>query len=174
MSEPFLGEIMIVGFPFAPRNWAACSGQIMPTNQNLALFQLLGANFGGNGQTTFALPNLNATIPVSVGPNEAGFNLPFSLGANGGVPSVTLGAAQLPAHTHTMNATDSAGTTPSCSNAYLAGLANAYGPADPRSAATLAPATVSTAGAGAAHDNRQPYLGMTFIIALAGIYPSKN
>ena len=170
MSEPFLGEIMLVGFPFAPRYWATCSGQILNNNQNLALFSLLGNTYGG-GTNTFALPTLNAAIPVGV---SADASFPIVLGQTGGQPSVTLVPAQLPNHTHTLGATDSVGNTPSCSSAYLAGLDSAYALPVAGAMTTLTPASVSTVGQGAAHDNRQPFLGMTFIIALAGVFPSKN
>jgi microcystin-dependent protein len=172
MSEPFIGEIMIVGFNYAPRYWAFCNGQTMPISQNQALFSLLGTTFGGNGIQTFQLPDLQAKIALHRS-TQAGT---YTLGAVGGVPSVTLQPSQIPAHTHPVNATDTTGSTDSCMNAYLAGMTNAYAPANvaPSTLTTIHPNTVSSAGGSASHDNRQPFTGMTFIIALQGIFPSRN
>jgi microcystin-dependent protein len=171
MSEPFIGEVMIVGFNFAPRNWAFCNGQTLAIAQNQALFALLGTTFGGNGTTTFQLPNMQAKIALH---RDLANTVP--LGAVGGTPSVTLQANQIPPHTHPVNTTDTAGQNANCMNGYLAGMTNTYAtpPVAPAILTTIHTNSVSSVGSSAAHDNRQPFTGMTFIIALQGIFPSRN
>ena len=162
-SEPFIGEVMAVSFSFAPRGWALCNGQLLPINQNQALFSLLGTTYGGNGQTTFALPDLRGRIPMHVG---AG----FALGQTSGAAFHTLTVAEMPAHAHAPPSAAAATTNP-------AGAAFAASPAG-----TLAYAPSGAEGrwpSGAAggsqpHENRPPYLAITFCIALQGIFPSRN
>lgn len=174
MSEPFLGEIMMVGFNYAPRYWAMCQGQTLSIQQNTALFALLGTTFGGNGSSTFQLPNLQASIPLHRSTNASN---PLAQGQVGGVPSHVLQASELPAHTHTVNVNNAAGTGTSCMNAWLSGMPNAYIPVGTSGAPTLTnlnPNTLALSGTGAAHENRQPFVCVNYIIALSGIFPSRN
>src|SRR5215211_7506519 len=122
MSEPFLSEIKIVSFNFPPKGWALCNGQLLPINQNQALFALLGTTYGGNGQTTFALPNLRGRVPIHMGNGHA-------LGEAAGSTSVTVNIQQLPTHLHPLMATDQNGATASPANAFLAAVNSMYGPA---------------------------------------------
>ena len=178
MSDNFLGEIRIVPFNFAPTGWAFCDGQILPISQNTALFSLLGTQYGGDGQSTFALPNLQGQVPMDYG-NGPGLT-PRSIGESGGTTTVTLTALQSPAHAHGMNASSDAATSVSPSGALLAVPVQA----DPRFPSTLyATATASDAmlagsaqatGGGQAHNNMQPYLTLNFVIALQGIFPSRD
>jgi|SRR5688572_22492642 microcystin-dependent protein len=171
MTEPFLGQISIVGFNFAPRGWATCSGQIVPISQNSALFSLLGTSFGGNGQNTFALPDLRGRAPMAFG-NGAGLT-PRSLGEPSGQETVTLQATQMPQHTHVVNASASRADRANASGAQLAAAADAtYATTSPT--AELSPTSVSTAGGNVAHANMQPYLALNIVIALEGIFPSRN
>jgi microcystin-dependent protein len=168
MADPFLGEIKIASFGFAPKGWAQCFGQFMPINQNQALFALLGTMYGGNGQTTFALPDFRGRIPLHVGNGHI-------QGETGGEDAHTLTISEMAAHSHFVNAD---GTQPS-SNApsqtsYLANSSppNLWGPFG--SLQTMDPAMIGNTGGSQAHENRMPYLGLTFIIALIGIFPSPN
>jgi len=165
MSEPFLSEIKIVSFNFPPKGWALCNGQFLPINQNQALFALLGTTYGGNGQTTFALPNLRGRVPIHMGSG-------FTLGEAAGSTSVTVNIHQLPTHLHTLNATDQNGATPNPSNAILARVNNLY--AGPTSLTTMNPQSVTSVGGSQPHNNMMPYLTLNFIIALQGIFPSQN
>ena len=169
MSEPFIGEIRIFSFGFAPRSWALCNGQLLPINQNQALFSLLGTTYGGDGRTSFALPDLRGRVPLHVGPENV-------LGARAGAETVTLTAAQLPAHTHALQASaDVAGATDP-SGATLAKKprfgADVYAAAAPTTA--LAPQAIGASGGGQAHTNLQPYSVLNFCIALTGIFPSRD
>ncbi len=170
MSQPFIGQIQIFAFDFPPRNWALCAGQLLPINQNQALFSLLGTTYGGNGTTNFALPDLRGRAPVHSG---TGPGLPaVSLGEKAGVESVTLIATQLPAHSHTPVASSAAPTVGAVtSNAWATGGAAPYGnpPNSVMDAAALA-----TTGGNQPHPNMQPSLVVNFCIALAGIFPSRN
>jgi microcystin-dependent protein len=165
MAEPFLSEIRIMSFNFPPKGWALCNGQLMPINQNQALFSLLGTTFGGNGQTNFALPNLQARTPIHVGSGH-------TLGERGGEQSHTLSMAEQPTHTHILNATNSNGATASPNGAYLGAVNNTYTSAT--NLTTMSPGSVTNVGGSQAHENRQPYLTLTFCIALQGIFPSPN
>lgn len=166
MSEPFLSEIKIVSFNFPPKGWALCNGQFLPINQNQALFALLGTTYGGNGQTTFALPNLRGRVPIHFGSGH-------DLGEAAGSTSVTINIQQLPTHTHFVNASNTVGDTPSPSGTLLADTpANIYNP--PNNLTTLNPANVSSVGGSQPHNNMMPYLVLNFIIALQGIFPSRN
>ena len=168
MAEPFLSEIRIMSFDFAPKGWAQCFGQLMPINQNQALFALLGTTYGGNGQTTFAPPDLRGRVPVGAGQAAAGSSYP--LGATGGEETIRLATAQLPAHGHAVHASNAAATTKNPTTAFPAG-GGAY--AAQRNARMNA-AMIGRTGRGEAHENRQPYLGLNYIIALQGIFPSPN
>ena len=171
MSEPFLGQISIVGFNFAPRGWAQCNGQLIPIQQNTALFALLGTTYGGNGQTTYALPDLRGRAPMSFG-NGAGLT-PRSLGEATGSESVTLLPTEMPAHTHVVGAQSSRADSGNAAGAQLAAAADAiYSNASPTS--TLAPTSVSASGGNFPHNNMQPFLTLNFIIALEGIFPARN
>ncbi len=180
MSEPFIGEIKMVGFNFAPRGWAFCDGQLLPISQNEALFSLLGTIYGGDGRTTFALPDLRGRVPIHPG-NGPGLSS-YRPGQKGGVETVMLNAAQMPAHNHaaagTAKAVNGSGdnTSPSGNNWAALARENAYSDAaaDGTMAADNVTVTVANTGGSQAHENRQPYLSITFCIALVGIYPSRN
>lgn len=172
MSEPFIAEIRVFGFNFAPVGWAACDGQILPISQNTALFSVLGTTYGGNGQTTFALPNLQDRH--AMGADQGPGLSPRSLGQQVGASTVTLTTAQMPAHSHTLSAGGS-GTATSPAGAALAPPAN--GAVVYRAPGTLSPMageSLSPAGGSQPHPNRQPTLGLNFCIAIQGIFPSPN
>jgi microcystin-dependent protein len=168
VAEPFLSEIRIMSFGFPPKGWAECNGQLLPINQNQALFALIGTTYGGDGQRTFALPNLQGRTPIHAGDG-------YALGQAGGEPAHTLASAEMPGHTHTLAASTSAtGGSASPANAYLGGGNNVYAAPTAGTLTTLTPASVSSVGGGQAHENRQPFLALTFCIALQGIFPSQN
>jgi microcystin-dependent protein len=165
MSEPFLGEIKIFGFNFPPRSWALCDGQILPINQNQALYSLLGTTYGGDGRTSFGLPDLRGRAPWHVGGG-------FSLGQKGGEETHSVSPGEMPTHTHTVAASSLPATTPDPENAVWAnGGVNAYAA---EASADLSPAAVASVGDGQGHENRPPYLTVSFCIALQGIFPSRN
>ena len=166
MSEPFLSEIKIVSFNFPPKGWALCNGQFLPINQNQALFSLLGTTYGGNGQTTFALPNLRGRVPIHIGNGH-------TLGEAAGSTAVTINIQQLAAHPHTLNANTGTGNSTSPNGTLLTKApANTYGP--PASFVTMNPQSVTNVGGSQPHNNMMPYLVLNFIIALQGIFPSRN
>jgi microcystin-dependent protein len=169
MAEPFLSEIRIMSFGYAPRGWAMCNGQLLPINQNQALFSLLGTTFGGDGRVNFALPDLRGRIPIHVGSGH-------TLGERGGEQAHTLSISELPEHVHVQNAVNIPATTsdPSTANVTLAQSVQAllYGPATNLQA--MAPDMVTNTGGSQAHLNMQPFLTLTFCIALQGIFPSPN
>ena len=167
MAEPFLSEIRLMSFNFAPQGWALCNGQLLPINQNQALFSLLGTTFGGNGQTTFALPDLRGQTPIHVGQGHV-------LGEKGGVQAVTLSISQLPTHVHVANASNNTGSDQVPANNLLANSApnTLYGPVQNLTA--LRASTVGNVGGSQAHLNMQPFLTINFSIALQGIFPSPN
>ena len=168
MAEPFLSEIRIMSFVFAPKGWALCNGQLMPINQNQALFSLLGTTFGGDGRVNFALPNLQGRTPIHVGTGH-------TLGERGGEAAHTLSIAELPTHTHIANASQNGGVADLSPNNNLLGQSAGvflYGPAS--NLATMAPNAVNTVGGSQAHLNMQPFLTLNFCIALQGIFPSPN
>lgn len=174
MSSPFLGEIRMFAGNFAPRQWALCNGQILPISQNTALFSLLGTNYGGNGQTTFGLPNLQGRTPLHYGQGPGLSD--YVLGEQGGATNVTLNLTQIPAHSHTVQGDTVAGDsgTPTAGGLWTAvgrGRPAPYGPA--ASLAAMNPATIGATGGGQPHDNMSPYLTLTFIIAMAGIFPPR-
>jgi microcystin-dependent protein len=166
MSEPFLSEIKIVSFNFAPKGWALCNGQLLPINQNQALFSLLGTTYGGDGRVNFALPNLQGRVPNHVGNG-------FTLGEQGGETAHTVNISELPTHTHTPNGNK---TNPA-SSASAAGnlwgfVASEYATTTPDS--VMNPAGIGATGGNQPHQNMSPYLVLNFIIALQGIFPSQN
>ena len=165
MAEPFLSEIRIMSFNFPPKGWAFCNGQLLPINQNQALFALLGTTYGGNGQTTFALPDLRARTPVHVGGGHV-------LGERAGEAAHTLLSAELPAHTHVLNAGSGGTATANPAGALLGPVNNLYH--DPASLTTMSPSSVTSTGGSQPHQNTQPYLTLSFCIALQGIFPSPN
>src|SRR5437870_3225030 len=165
MSNAFLGQITMFGGNYAPRHTALCIGQILPINQNQALFSLLGTTYGGNGQTTFALPNLQGRVPMHFGRGHV-------QGESSGQTAVTLTISQMPAHNHTLNAADANGTLGAPQGHLLAQFNNGY--AAPAQPTTLSPQTVSNTGGSQSHPNMQPYLTISFCIALQGIFPSRN
>jgi microcystin-dependent protein len=165
MAEPFLSEIRIMSFQFAPKGWATCDGQLLPINQNQALFALLGTTYGGNGQTTFALPDLRGRTPIHVGSG-------FTLGERGGEQAHTLTISELPQHFHSAMGQPASGTQLPPASAVLAQASNVYRPPD--NLVTLAPATIGNTGGSQAHLNMQPFLTLNFSIALQGIFPSQT
>ena len=166
MAEPFLSEIRIFSFSFAPKGWALCNGQLLPINQNQALFSLLGTSFGGDGRVNFALPNLQGRIPIHVGSAH-------TLGEQGGEQSHTLSISELPQHTHVLNGSTSQGTLNEPLNAVPArSQQNAY--ANAAGLGAMNSAVVTNTGGSQAHLNMQPFLTLSFCIALQGIFPSPN
>ncbi|HKP03559.1 MAG TPA: tail fiber protein [Chthoniobacterales bacterium] len=167
MSEPFLGEIKIMAFGYAPRNWAMCNGQFLPINQNQALFSLLGTMYGGNGQTTFALPDLRGQTPIHFNKNTQG--------TKGGEKAHTLSLSELPTHQHALNGTTAADSQIIPGSAML-GTSAATDPiyANPASLVAMDPTSISNVGGSQAHENMQPFLTLNFCIALIGIFPSQN
>jgi len=166
MAEPFLAEIRMFSFGFAPRGWASCSGQFLPINQNQALFSLLGTTYGGNGQTNFSLPNLQARAPIHFGPGGGGT---YSLGQVGGEQAHTLSIAELPSHTHTASGSSSPPNQGSAAGGFWAAGAGAYSSS---SGSAMSASAIASAGGGQAHDNYPPYCVINFCIALQGIFPS--
>ncbi len=179
MAEPFIGQIIIFAGNFQIRGYAFCNGQILSIAQNTALFSILGTTYGGNGQTTFALPNLQSRVPVHFGQGP-GLS-PYSLGEQSGSETVTLTSQQMPIHNHLVNANEgngsaqapaggfpSAGIVPSSSNAAVSNYRNST------DGTTLAATAIGNAGGNQPHNNIQPYLALNFLIALQGIFPSRN
>lgn len=172
MSDSFLGEIKIFSFPYAPRGWALCNGQLMPISQNQALFSLLGTYYGGNGTTNFALPNLQGRASMHVGDGRF-------LGQQGGQAFHTLTSAEVAAHSHGLRASGSNANLLLPSNAIPARVAapmySAGAPSDAKETlVNMHPLSIATAGGSQPHENRQPYLTLNICIALQGIYPSRN
>ena len=166
MAEPFLSEIRIFSFDFPPKGWAFCNGQLLPINQNQALFALLGTTYGGNGQTTFALPNLRGQVPIHTGDGH-------TLGEKAGSSSATVTLQQMPQHLHFLNATSGNGTTTTpTGNFFAKALNNSYGAA--QALTPFDPASVSSVGGSQPHNNMMPYLVLNFCIALQGLFPSQN
>ncbi len=168
MSEPFIGEIIMFGGNFAPRNWALCDGQLLSINSNQSLFAILGTTFGGDGRTTFGLPELRGRAPVH--PATA-----ISLGQKAGAETVTLNANELPDHNHKVQAASAPATSGDPTGKVLAQFSitsNIYG--DPNNLVAMNPAAVADTGGGASHTNMQPFLAVSFIIALTGLFPSRN
>lgn len=167
MAEPFLAEIRLTSFNFAPRGWALCNGQLLPINQNQALFSLLGTTYGGDGRVTFALPNLQGRMPIHAGNG-------YTQGQVGGEVNHTLIVTEIPQHTHTVQASTQPGTTPVPTGAVLAAPAhggNLY--SSGTVSAALVSSTVGVTGGSQPHTNMQPSLVLNYIIALQGIFPSR-
>jgi microcystin-dependent protein len=166
MAEPFLSEIRIMSFVFAPKGWALCNGQLLPINQNQPLFSLLGTTFGGDGRVNFALPDLRGRAPIHVGSGH-------TLGERGGEQAHTISIAELPVHTHVLQASATAGNVPVTPNNLLAtSPSNIY--SAPTSLVALNASSVTNTGGSQAHLNMEPFLTLNFCIALQGIFPSPN
>lgn len=180
MSEPFIGQIDINAFTFAPKDWANCDGQTIQISQNPALYSLISTTYGGNATTTFNLPDLRGRAPVGQGSYSGPYGtVPYTMGLFGGPEAVTLSTANLPAHSHTMSAAADPGTLALNINGMQLAQGAAQGPAPYAPSASnqnvaLNTASVDSVGGGGAHDNMQPYLVMRFCIATTGIYPSRN
>jgi len=171
MAEPFLGEIRLFPYNFAPRGWAFCNGQLLSISQNIALFSLLGTTYGGNGQTTFGLPDLRGRFAMSSGQGP-GLSV-RDLGEIDGTETVALTAAQMPAHTHALNgSTATATTTVPTGNLHAAPARPQY--VAPGTTTPLAAQSVGSAGSSQAHENMPPYLVLNYCISLEGIYPSRS
>jgi microcystin-dependent protein len=170
MSEPFLAEIRMVGFNFAPRGWAFCDGQILPIDQNQSLYSLLGTSYGGDGRTSFALPDLRGRVPIHVGSNGQGTH---TLGQKSGEENHALSQNEMPQHDHTAQASsDDATQTLTVGNVLARSTTPIYAP--PQNLTPMNERSVSHVGGGQGHENMQPYLALNFCIALQGLYPSRN
>jgi microcystin-dependent protein len=166
MAEPFLSEIRIMSFGFPPKGWALCDGQLLPINQNQALFSLLGTTYGGDGRVNFGLPNLQGRAPIHMGSGH-------TLGERAGEQAHTLSIAEIPTHTHSVSVSSSAtGGNPNPNGRFLGGANNAYHAAT--NLTSLNPATLAPVGGSQAHLNMQPFLVLNFSIALQGIFPSQT
>jgi microcystin-dependent protein len=174
MSSPYVGEIRMFGGNFAPAGWAFCNGQLIPISENETLFQLIGTTYGGDGQSTFALPNLQSRVPIHMG-QGSGLSS-YTIGQSGGVESVTLTTQQIPAHNHLLLATNSGQVQTPAGNTIPAVVTSTkanvhlYGPAP--GGTTLHPQTLGSAGGSQPHENMKPFLVISFIISLFGIFPS--
>ncbi len=176
MSNKFIGQIMMAGFTFAPRFAAFCNGQLLPINQNQALFSLLGTQYGGNGTTNFALPDLRGRTPIGYASSvDPSWQPPgVQIGQSGGSENVTLLQTNLPAHAHSVNASTAAGSTRNPGNGYYGGASlPLHGPAA-GAVVPLHPTTVAPAGGNQPHNNMQPYAVSNFCVFLSGIFPSRN
>jgi microcystin-dependent protein len=175
MSEPFIGEIRMFAGNYPPLNWAFCNGQLLSISSNETLFSILGTTYGGDGRVNFALPNLQGCVPMHFGTSPAGTL--YVLGQTGGVESVTLNANQMPSHSHGVNSSGAGGTQASPVGGYPAvestGTSLDYIPTATNIGAMNA-GMIQNAGGGLAHENRQPFLCVSFIIALSGIFPSRS
>ncbi|MGD0104328.1 MAG: tail fiber protein [Rhodopila sp.] len=179
MSEPFLGQITVFPYNFAPMGWADCAGQLLPISQYSALFSLLGTQYGGNGQTNFALPNLQGAVPVGQGPQPGGSA--YVIGETGGAETVTLTTSSMPGHTHALNATTASATVNLPSGQLLATALKGnpingdkgeiYNVAQPDTG--LTPGSIQPAGGSQPHNNTQPFLVLRYCIALTGVFPSR-
>jgi microcystin-dependent protein len=171
MADPFVAEIRIFGFNFPPKGWAFCAGQLLPLAQNTALFSLLGTTYGGNGQSTFALPDLQGRAPMSPGHNGQAEHL---LGESGGTTSVTLLASEMPAHTHAVNGSNGPANLQAPAADRVLGRANGNVYLDnPAALVPMAPEALAPAGGGQPHNNMQPFLTLNFCIALQGVFPPR-
>jgi microcystin-dependent protein len=167
MAEPFLSEIRIMSFVFAPKGWALCNGQLLPINQNQPLFSLLGTTFGGDGRVNFALPDLRGRAPIHVGSGH-------TLGERGGEQAHTLSIAELPTHTHVLNGTSNNAAQPIPTGNLMSRMAPQNPYIAPASLGAMIAGTVANTGGSQAHLNMQPFLILSFCIALQGIFPSPN
>jgi microcystin-dependent protein len=166
MGTPFLAEIKIISWNFAPQGWAFCNGQFLPINQNQALFSILGTTYGGNGQTTFALPDFRGRVPVHTGPQN-------TLGTKGGEEFHTITQQETPTHNHFLQASKTApGTATLNGNMFAQASGGIYG--NPSNLTNILPTSITNVGGSQPHEDRQPFLVLNFIIALVGIFPSRN
>ncbi|HMM34439.1 MAG TPA: tail fiber protein [Thermoanaerobaculia bacterium] len=166
MAEPFLSEIRMMSFGFAPKGWALCNGQLLPINQNQGLFSLLGTTYGGDGRVNFALPNLQGRVPIHMGSGH-------TLGERGGEQAHTLSISELPTHVHSVQASSAAtGGNANPTGRFLGGGNNVYHA--PTSLTSMTPGTLANVGGSQAHLNMQPFLVLNFSIALQGIFPSQT
>jgi microcystin-dependent protein len=173
MADPFVAEIRIFPFNFAPLGWAFCNGQILPISQNTALFALLGVNFGGDGRSTFALPNLQGSAPMH--PGQGPGLSPHSLGETGGAQYVTLQQTEIPLHTHTLAGSNEIGEDRKpASEAFARSTGGPLYGAVPASLTTMAPEALSPTGGSQPHNNMMPYLTLNFCIALQGVFPPRG
>lgn len=170
MPEPFIGEIRMFGGNFAPAGWAFCSGQIIPISQNDALFTLIGITYGGDGQETFALPDLQSRVPIHMGQGP-GISQNYLIGERAGVESVTLTAQQVPVHTHAFLASGSGGNSNSPTNNTIGSGSNIDVLYEDNTSQQFNPNAISAVGGSQPHDNMQPFLVVSFIISLYGIFP---
>lgn len=170
MAEPFLAEIRMVGFNFAPRGWAFCDGQILPINQNQSLYSLLGTTYGGDGRTDFALPDLRGRVPIHTGRSNGGGD--HRLGQKSGEETHTLAGNEMPQHSHQLRGVDAANNTP-LPDGHLSQSTPAEFYNAPAELVNLASNTVAFVGGGQSHENMQPYLAVNFCIALQGLFPSR-
>ena len=167
MSQPFIGEIRMFAGNFAPVGWAFCNGAVIPISENDALFNLIGTTYGGDGQSTFALPNLQSRVPIHVGPG-------FALGQSGGAETVTLTTSQIPAHSHVPQATANAGVQPSPESGVWAANTSLSPYIDVAPSTAMDPGALQSSGGSQPHDNMIPFLVINFIISLFGIFPSQS
>ena len=166
MSDPFLAEVRIVGFNFPPRGWAQCDGQLLPINQNQSLYAVIGTFYGGDGRTTFQLPDLRGRAPMHR-------STTYLVGQRGGSEEHVLQAGEVPAHSHTVQASDDDATTGNpAGNVFARATSTLYGPK--AAPTTLSPDAVNQAGSGQGHPNMQPYLALNFVIAIQGLFPTMN
>ncbi len=172
--DPFIAEIKLFGGNFAPRGWALCQGQLLPISQNQALFSILGTMYGGDGRTTFALPDLRGRVALSSGQGPGLSN--YAEGHKGGAEQVTLNTNQIPAHNHGLHANEKAATTNAPAGAALANTRGRDWDYDSSGDVntTLSDKSIGHTGGGQSHENRQPYLAVNYIIALEGVFPSRN
>jgi microcystin-dependent protein len=171
MSQPFIGECRPVGFSFAPAGWAMCQGQLMPISENDTLFNLIGTTFGGDGQETFAMPDLQGRVPIHQGSNAG---QTFQVGEKAGVESVTLIAQQIPIHNHQIIVAGGNGNANIMQNQYLAGASTKVFTANPVLDSNMNANSLTQVGGSQPHENLQPYLTISWIISLFGIFPSQN
>jgi microcystin-dependent protein len=169
--DPFVAEIRIFGFYFPPKGWAFCNGQLLPISQNTALFSLLGTQFGGDGKSTFGLPNLQGSVPVHQGQGQ-GLSQYF-IGQTGGTETVTLLETEIPVHNHSMNANSSLGDNPNPSDHSLARYQNAYQSNTTQNLTQMALQMLTITGGSQPHNNLQPYLVLNFCIAMQGVFPAR-
>ena len=172
MSNPFVAEIRIAGFNFAPRGWAQCNGQLLPISQNTALFSLLGTFYGGDGKSTFALPDLQGSAPLH--PGQGPGLSQYFLGQQGGSETVTLLQTEIPAHNHNVGVSAGDGLDQGPANSLLATGIGVGQYAPPPTNTTLSPTTLGVAGSSLPHNNMMPYITMNFIIAMQGVFPARN
>ncbi len=170
MSEPYVGEIRMFGGTFAPQGWMTCDGQLLAISEYDTLFNLIGTTYGGDGQTTFALPNLSGRLPLH--PGQGGGLSSYTIGQNGGVPSVTLTTNQIPSHGHAFIASTGTGGQSSPQNGFVASPTNVPEYSPHPAVAPMNAASLQSNGGSQPHNNMMPFLAVTFIISLFGIYPS--